>query len=264
MLLQHAQDLGLRVLAHVADFVEEQAAAVGLLEAADALLVGAGEGALLVAEQLGLEQVLLQRGAVHLDEVAAGARRVVVDGAGDQLLAGARFAADQDRRVAARDLLDDVEDALQRAAGADDAVEVVDVALGVPEIVDLVPQAPVLQRLVDLDLHLLDLERLRHVVEGADAHRLDGGVDRAEGGHQDDGGVGVQGLGGAQHVEAVRAAHLEVAQHHVEGALVQLLDGGVAVRGFVDVVTGLGQAAGQAAAQRIVIVGDENATHGCR
>ena len=57
--------------AHVADFVEEQRAAVGLLEAADALLVGAREGALLVAEQLGLEQVLLQRRAVHLHEVAA-------------------------------------------------------------------------------------------------------------------------------------------------------------------------------------------------
>ena len=70
VLLQHAQDLGLRARAHVADFVEEQRAAVGLLEAADALAIGAGERALLVAEQLGLEQVLLQRGAVHLDEVA--------------------------------------------------------------------------------------------------------------------------------------------------------------------------------------------------
>ena len=77
VLLEHAQDLRLRVRAHVADFVEEQRAAVGLLEPADALLVGAGEGALLVAEQLRLEQVLLQRGAVHLDEVARGAVRVV-------------------------------------------------------------------------------------------------------------------------------------------------------------------------------------------
>ena len=56
--------------AHVADFVEEQRAAVGLLEPADALLVRAGERALLVAEQLRLEQVLLQRRAVHLHEIA--------------------------------------------------------------------------------------------------------------------------------------------------------------------------------------------------
>ena len=56
MLLQDAQDLGLRVGAHVADFVEKQRAAIGLLEPADPLLVGAGERALLVAEELGLEE----------------------------------------------------------------------------------------------------------------------------------------------------------------------------------------------------------------
>ena len=95
--------------AHVADFVEEQRAAVGLLEPADALLVGARERALLVSEQLRFEEVLLQRGAVHLDEVARRAQRVVMNGAGDQLLAGSRFAADQHRRVALRHLLDDGE-----------------------------------------------------------------------------------------------------------------------------------------------------------
>ena len=57
-LLQHAQDLGLRLRAHVADFVEEDRAAVGLLELADLLLGRAGERALLVAEQLRLDQLL--------------------------------------------------------------------------------------------------------------------------------------------------------------------------------------------------------------
>ena len=49
---------------HLADLVEEERAAVGLLE--EALLVAqrAGEGAALVAEQLALEQVLGQRAAV--------------------------------------------------------------------------------------------------------------------------------------------------------------------------------------------------------
>ena len=58
VLLQHAQNLGLRARAHVADFIEEQRAAVRLFEAADALLVGAGEGALLVTEEFRFEQVL--------------------------------------------------------------------------------------------------------------------------------------------------------------------------------------------------------------
>ena len=54
-----------------------------------------------------------------------------MDRAGDQLLAGSRFAADQHGRVALRNLLDDVEHALQRRARADDSVELVDVLLGV-------------------------------------------------------------------------------------------------------------------------------------
>ena len=72
LFLKHAQDLRLRALAHVPDLVEEERAAVGLLEPADAQPVGARERALLVAEELGLEQVLLQRRAVDLDERTFG------------------------------------------------------------------------------------------------------------------------------------------------------------------------------------------------
>ena len=74
-LLQHAQQLGLHRRRDVADLVEEQRAAVGELEAAELALDGAGERALLVAEQLALEQRLGERAAVDLDERAARARR---------------------------------------------------------------------------------------------------------------------------------------------------------------------------------------------
>ena len=53
---------------HVADLVEEERAAVRLLEAAAALRDRAGEGALLVAEQLALHELGGHRGAVHLHE----------------------------------------------------------------------------------------------------------------------------------------------------------------------------------------------------
>ncbi len=49
--LQRAQQLHLRVHRQFADLVEEQGAAIGLDELADLFLAGAGEGALLVAEQ---------------------------------------------------------------------------------------------------------------------------------------------------------------------------------------------------------------------
>ena len=124
-LLQHAQQLHLRLQVDVADFVEEQRAALGQLEAALAALVRVGERALLVAEQLRLDQRVGQRAAAHLDERLGRPQRVVVDRVRDQLLAGARLAADQHGGVGARDLRDLIEHAAHRAAGADQVGEVV-------------------------------------------------------------------------------------------------------------------------------------------
>src|SRR5262249_24369668 len=69
--LEHAQDLGLRLSAHVADLVEKNGAAVGLFELAHLLLGGACEGSFLMAEQLALDQLLWYGRAVHLDEPLA-------------------------------------------------------------------------------------------------------------------------------------------------------------------------------------------------
>ena len=54
--LQDPEELDLGRGRHIADLVEEDGAAVGLLEAADPLGDGAREGALLVAEQLAFQQ----------------------------------------------------------------------------------------------------------------------------------------------------------------------------------------------------------------
>ena len=67
-LLEHAQQLGLDGRRHLADFVEKQHAAVGLLDAARLGADRAGEGAALVAEQLRLEQLIRKRRAVDRDE----------------------------------------------------------------------------------------------------------------------------------------------------------------------------------------------------
>ena len=96
-LLQRAQQLDLHVERQLADLVEEQDAAVRLLELAQVLVGGAGEAALLVAEQDGLDQVLRDGAAVDGDERLARAVRAAVHGARDQLLAGAALAEQQDR-----------------------------------------------------------------------------------------------------------------------------------------------------------------------
>ena len=99
--------------AGVGDLVEEQAAAVGELEAAGAAPDRAGERAGLVAEQLALEQGLRDRGGVQLDQRPLPARREVVQAGRDQLLAGAALADHQHRPVErrdARDLLHQIEE----------------------------------------------------------------------------------------------------------------------------------------------------------
>ena len=78
----------------------------------------AGEGALLVAEQLALQHALGERLAVHRDERPGDAIAPVVQQARDQLLAGAALALDQHRGAARRDAADELEQlAAARALG---------------------------------------------------------------------------------------------------------------------------------------------------
>jgi len=55
--LQHAQQLDLQIERQVADLVEKQGAAIGLLEAPLACLHGAGKGALFVTEEFASNSV---------------------------------------------------------------------------------------------------------------------------------------------------------------------------------------------------------------
>src|SRR5262249_58829279 len=99
--LEDAEQRPLLIGGELTELVEEQRARVRLLEEAVAPLVGAGEGAALVAEEGGLGEAAADRAAVHRDERAAGARRRLVHQAREELLAGAALADEQNRRVAA-------------------------------------------------------------------------------------------------------------------------------------------------------------------
>ncbi len=97
LFVEGAEDFGLRLEAHVADFVEEEGAAVGSLEGAAFLggLVGAaGARSVAIAEEFGFDVVLGDGGAVEFDEDAVAAEGLGVDGAGDEFFAGAGFAED--------------------------------------------------------------------------------------------------------------------------------------------------------------------------
>ncbi len=96
-----------------------------LLELADAARDRAGERALLVAEQLGFEQVLGDRGAIDRDERRARAVRFRVHEARQHLLAGAGLAGDQHRGIARRDLLREPDHLRHRVVAIDEVAVIV-------------------------------------------------------------------------------------------------------------------------------------------
>jgi len=91
LLLKDAKKFRLEFEGKIADFVEEERAAVGEFEAANFLTDGAGESAAFVAEKLGFEKAAGNGGAIHFDESAIAARAEIVDSTGKEFLAGAGF-----------------------------------------------------------------------------------------------------------------------------------------------------------------------------
>jgi hypothetical protein len=120
-LLENAQQLHLDVRRHVADFVQEHRPRIGLLELARLGSRGAGEGALLVAEELAFHQVFREGGAVDLHQRPVAARRVEMNGARDQVLPYPAFAGQQHGGARGGDALDGGEDFLHVLASSDDA-----------------------------------------------------------------------------------------------------------------------------------------------
>ena len=111
-IFDHAQQPFLRRHRKRAEFVEEQRAAIGLLESPRPRAGGAGERARLMAEKLGLDQRFGQRRAVHRHQRPVPAGGKMVETLGDQFLAGAALADHQHRPVEQRRpprLLDRVE-----------------------------------------------------------------------------------------------------------------------------------------------------------
>ena len=98
---------------------------VGELETAGLGLRRAGEGALLVAEELAFNERRGQGGAVYRDERPVAPRAVRVERAGEQFLAGAGLAEEQDGRVRVGDLPDLLQSRPEGRASPDDLTEVV-------------------------------------------------------------------------------------------------------------------------------------------
>ena len=105
-LLKEAQHLRLHGKRHVAELVQEEGASLSRFDFAFRTLVGAGERAFLVAKQLAFDKRLGDRVTVDRNERLVRARRQVMDGARDDLLAGAALTLEQAGQVGRGDLFD--------------------------------------------------------------------------------------------------------------------------------------------------------------
>ena len=201
----------------IADLVEEDRAVVGRLELADLELVGAGEGAALVAEQLALQQVPWHRGAVDLDEGPRLACGEVVDRPRYQILSRAGLAADEHGDVHARGLTDDLAHfAHLRAAPEAELV----LEPGARIVVrGAAPASPGTGKgALDDVLELLGGERLLEEVVGPECGGFDGALEAIAVGEQDDRSrVASLDLESPQELGAVGAVEVQVeeAEHEV-------------------------------------------------
>ncbi|MGB8958488.1 MAG: hypothetical protein WCC00_05705 [Candidatus Aminicenantales bacterium] len=233
-LLEDAQDLGLGPEAHVADLVEKDRAAVGLLELTRLLLRGPGEGPLLVAEELRFDELLRDGGAVDLDEGLAGPQAVGVDRPGDELLAGAALAVDEHGGVGRGDLEDLLPQVLDEGMVADDLVVLLGLLL---EVLALAAEARLLEGVADADKDALAMERLLQKIEGSELGRLDGRLDGPLPRDHDDLRHERPGPELGQNLETALPRHLDVQEDEVDAdRLPEHLQAVLAGRGLEELV----------------------------
>src|SRR6202022_2605613 len=183
--LENAEELRLQAAAHLRDLVEEQGAAIRVLEAADPPLDGAREGALLMAEDLALKERLGNRRAVDGDERPLGARREVVQGVGDHLLAGAGLPRDEDGGWCGRRDLDQMLNFLHGLAAPDEPAEAPDLFQPLLEAADLLQYFAFFQRLLNEKPQPPDVHRLGQIIVRAFPRGVHGRVNGAVAGEDD-------------------------------------------------------------------------------
>ena len=166
---------------------------------------------------------------------ASRARAQPVDGLRHELLAGPRFAPDQDRGARRRRLLDDVVHLPDLRAEADHLAEGPLLAQLSPQHFDLVQGLVAFDDVVEQNLEPLQVDRLGEVVVGAFFHRLDRGLHRPLRGQQQRRHVRALRLQGAQQPQAVEAWHHQIRDHDRRPERGDLLERFFTIRG------GLGQ-----------------------
>ena len=250
-LLQRAQQLGLHGEIHVADLVEEQGAAVRLAKEAGTVGGGAGEGAADMAEEQAFEQLGGNGGAVDGHEGGFRAASMTMDLVGDDLLAGAGLAHEQDRGVAVGDEADGLLDVTHRGTGADEGA-----GRGRRRCARTIGE-----HAVEEGANGIAADGLGEVVDGAEAHRLDRVVAGGHGGEDRHGRRAGAAADGAQHGQAIHARHAQIEQDGVGAMGGEPGECRGSVGGFGRTMAEIGDGGRERAPERGVVVDDEDGVH---
>ena len=200
-LLKNPEQLGLEGGVKLAHLVQHQGSLLGELELPRLAVKGPGEGAFLIAEEFRFQQVFGDRGAVDGHERTRGAGTLVVNVAGQKLLAHSALPLDQDRGIGLRRPLGHLHEVLGERVHAQQG-GVLD-RREVPGVV-----------VADRFLELIGGEGLEDVVGGAELHHVHRVFDGAEGGHQEDDRPGGNRFNPLQKLFPIETAHADVRDHH--------------------------------------------------
>ncbi len=228
---------------------------MGLQQQPGALPLGAGERAARVAEQFALGQRGAERRQVHGHERTVGAAAVAVDRAGRQFLAGAAFSAQQDAGLRGGRQRDAFEHLLHHGRSSHQPGGVF--RAGRRRELRPAGHCP-----PDRPLGRLQVERLNQVLERALADGLDGRVQIAVGGDDDDRRIAATLAQLLHRRQAVQAGQADV-EHHGIGRLLggqfQRLLGG---RGRDHFVAQAFPQAAQGPADARFVIHDQQSRHG--
>ena len=198
---------------HVADFVEKDGAALGLLKPADMAAGGAGERSFFVAEQFGFDQLRRNRGAVQRDEGSAGPRTALMQRARHQFFSRAGLAENADASFAGGHALYLRHHAAHGLAFPDDLVS----AEAARQVTILALQAAEFQCVLHGEQQFFGGDRFLQEVERTEARGTHGHLDVRLARHHDDRSRHALRFEFFEQRQAIFAGHDHVGEYQVEG-----------------------------------------------
>src|ERR1022692_1973963 len=183
LLLERAQNLGLSLKAHVADFIEKERSAIRLLKLAFLVRGCSGKRRFAVTEKFAVDKVFGKGGAVDLDERIVLAKALGMDGMRHEFFSGAGFAIDQDASVGGRHKSNLLAQSFHWDAVTYDHALRLEL---LSQVKILMTQAAGLECVFYEDECLLERERLFGEVIGAELGGADSGFNRAVARDHDD------------------------------------------------------------------------------